>query len=284
MHDALYGSQNVFALAYITVKTLAKEYLLDMICRNNLNSAFTTYAFVDGNKTVQFIVVGKAWDMMQSSLSSRVKNTFVENAANFGAASSSKVLEDPLKLYINLQGFFSDCKIKLIDSLEELRNSTKLDKSQKQAIFNEIKRSAFCNPPDQNVYAGKGNLAENIELSFYLRMVMDTDYEVRMVDNECPSSCHGQAASRVSINVPTTSAQYPRGGFMANSHPEYETIGSVIVDRINYLYKKFDKNHHGLLDPSMISSRTSFAIVQNAEKTQAKLGKHYSVERYLTAM
>lgn len=186
----------VFAGA--TLKSVAKEYTLNVICNRNLERAFKVAAFVEGNPTASFIV-GKLWDTGQSKLTAKAQGMLKGTVANF--PSFRQALADPSTVKSHLEDFIGEAKIKAHDAAADIRENPKLSESEKIAAVKEIAASPFCSPSTKSL--DEAQLAIDIELTFWMTTVLGLDRVATLVVGK------DNWPKTASIDIMPSSKDYP---------------------------------------------------------------------------
>lgn len=240
------GSLFTSVLGKTTLKALAGQVAVDVICDNNMERAFKVAGFVESNHAAQF-VIGKAWSSGEAWVMSKAKAEF--NERTFNAPDSLIKLKDPGDMKDSLEQFFIDCKNKLTLAVHALEKSN-LDENKKKAEYAKIRSSPFCNPPTQKIYSA--SLAEELELSFYMKMLLNSDTFLTMNKNGANALNKPITELPSSPNYPSASnpGRYAQEGRQTKG-VRYRRIGDVITDKMNKLYRKHLKTNSALLDSTV---------------------------------
>jgi hypothetical protein len=186
----------VFAGA--TLKSVAKNFTLNVICNNNLERAFKVAAFVEGNPTASFIV-GKLWDTGQSKLTAKAQEMLKGTVANF--PSFKKALANPSVVKSHLEDFIGEAKIKAHDAAADIRENPRLSESEKIAAVKVLAASPFCTPSTKSL--DEAQLAIDIELTFWMTTILGLDRVATLVVG------HQNWPTTKSIDVLPSSKDYP---------------------------------------------------------------------------
>ena len=240
-----------------TTKALAGKITINHLNKSNNIRILKMAGFLDNNATAQF-VIGELWSKSSDVISNKTKSIFEPNPKNFPEVSS--IAEKPYEIEKSLNKFKLNCGIKLYDTLKEIMHSNHSDRD-KEILFSRAKNSQFCNPPDRNEYPA--NLEDKIELSFYMKYILDTDYLIDFGNNW---------NKRKSIQAIPGTAAYPKHIPM-RQHVCYGEVGQVIIDRINKLYKKHYKGHGRFIDSDYFGEQTDARILQRADLILRDLSK-----------
>jgi hypothetical protein len=266
------GSIFTTVFGAITAKKLAGEVALDFICKNNLERAFKLANFVSENKTAEFII-GEVWDKSSSLLGNQVKNAFQENASNFTSIDS--IIKKPYEVQAALELFQLNCQIAYYEALKALLGNT--SDSTKSLVFDVIKKSPMCCPPDRKYYPE--NYEDYIELGFYMRLVLNTDQLVtRMLFPSSVGVAQWAKVGSKTINTTPDKADYPTSttklGFLSSemTSVEYDRVGQYIIDRINILYKRVLNDSKPFIDSNWFGEQTNKNVLFKATQVLNHLG------------
>ena len=241
------------AFGAVAAKTLATNAALDIICRNNMERAFKAAHYVATNKTASFIA-GKVWDEAEKratdAITEKLKEKFAQNEASFPSLGKFRT---ELDMYISLGGFVSSAAEKVNDIAINIRDSAKMPVQKKHEEIAKLSASSFWRPPEKDLQTAL--LSDEIELSMYLNLVMESD---KLVTYQLSSRRvtdglgHGteyyyRRTGRTDITESAGSPSYPKtqSSRRSRSEIEYERIGDIIQGRMNELHqKKFGGKFH----------------------------------------
>jgi hypothetical protein len=245
------GSIFTAAFGAITAKKLVGDVAVDFICKYNMERAFKMAAFVSENKTAEFII-GGVWDKGSSLLGKKIENSFQENASNFPAIES--IVKKPYEIDSALEQFKLNCEIQYYETLNALLNIK--DDDIKSNLFELIKKSPMCSPPNRKYYPE--NLEDYIELSFYMRFILNTDHLVTGMFVASMGMMGGGGyiktgskaieATPDQKNYPTNTSKSYGFGSVETTSVEYDSVGQDIINRTNELYKKIYKGDKPFID------------------------------------
>jgi len=265
---SLFGG-TVFTAAFsdTTTKALAGKVVIDHLNKSNNIRTLKIAGFLDNNPTAQF-VIGALWSQGSGIISSKTKALFEPNSKNFPEVSA--ITQKPYEIDIALNQFRLNCQVKLFRVLDDLIKSSYSDRD-KAVIFSWIKSSQFCNSPDNNQYPA--NLADKIELSFFMKYILDTDY-IAVLQKRYPGKAPipSSLKKRVPIEAIPGTKNYPekhgpQGKVM------YDDVGQIIVDRTNKLYKEHYKTSSLFIDSAYFGERMNAHILQKADRVLRDLSK-----------
>jgi hypothetical protein len=139
-----------------------------------------------------------------------------------------------------------------------------------------VTRSRFCNPPLQKVLPK--DYYRWIELTFYLKLVINSDWLIRYRDNLYgfrggyrKSPIHAAPGDK---GYPTDADHYQTGFYTRSAtRVAYDDIGQQYIDRINTLYAELFPGQYGpLIDSAMFGQRASGPILAKAYRTLKMIG------------
>lgn len=262
------GSLLTAVFAGVAIKAVAGKAMVDFICRYNMNRLFKLAHLVDTNKSAAFIV-GAVWDQAADILTAKTKKLFEENTANFPCVNN--IIQKPYEIEFALRNFVGLSLLKIGAVCQDILDSKKAT-ADKKAAFIELVQSPFCNPPSSKVLPD--NLADRIELTFYLKIILNSDWLV---------THHGSPWALVDKKpIPEVPGKgYPKGSrenrIGSLMPPEittvqYDRIGQDIIDRMNQLYKEFTKEKRPLIDSNRFGEIPSQEILKKADEILKKIG------------
>jgi len=230
------------AFGTTVMKTIASDAAIHVICRYNMERAFRAANILATNKTAGFIA-GKVWDEAEKRatdfVSGEVQKGMEQNAGNF--PSTQKI--GAVKMSTSLEDFVLEAKVKAAAVAKGIRDNPKIKNDDKIAQVSKLKQSKFWNPPQKSV--DNGSLADEIELAFYMNMVMNTDYLVSYETYYVSVSDglgHGREGrirnyQKKEITESARDKKYPMDYRSERGTIDYERIGDEIRKRMNELYK-----------------------------------------------
>ena len=234
------------AFGSAAAKTLATDAAIDIICRKNMENAFKAANFIATNKTASFIA-GKIWDEAESGVSGviddAIKAKFAQNEASFPSIGKFR---SELDMYISLSGFVKSGADKVNDIAIKVRDDNKQKTPDKLQAIESLKRSHFWNAPETNTLSP--TTADEIELSMYLALVMDSDRVVTSVQawrSISDGMGHGveyywKQTGDSSIEESPWSKSYPSSQYGNERRQDivFTEIGDLIQDRMNELHRQ----------------------------------------------
>jgi len=236
-------------------KAVAANKALNVICNNNMQKAFSVAHFASNNKVANF-VVGAVWDTGSKVIDDKTKTLFEENSVNFPSTQQWLTETDALT---SLMGFVIECYLKYQDTARNIFNNSKLTTAERDDAASKLTGSKFANPPSQST-VNEARVAMEIELLFYLRVVMDLDF-VQQITGGVAGGVGGSVTPgpKVDIKPMPGSPEYPQP--YNRSHATPQGIGTIDVQQIGYnplgraFYDKINTLHTTLYGNNMLSSR-----------------------------
>ncbi len=267
------------AAAKTIAGTAAQKFVngpgLDYLVRNNMERGFRAAGFFATNKVGNFIAE-KVWDAAESGVSGYVSDKYTAAKAAIDQNRSSypsvdKFAQDPQDIKDALGAFVGEAKIKCYDLAAAIRDDPKVPDEKKASDIMALRKATIFNPPQKSiVYDG---LAEEIELAFYLLMVLDLDHLETDYQEELMETHGGRGWRRTGfyhpnkstpINQSPSEASYPKStpgpGRPGSQAVSYGRLGGVIGSRLDALYKnKFNTD--------FLPNRVEQGTLVRAEKT-----------------
>jgi hypothetical protein len=260
-------------LGEIAVRQTAGRVVLEDLCLENMQKTFRMARLHSGNKVLEF-AVGKAGAEIKKIATQEVKKTL--NGVYMDVSVGQAFVEKPHTKQYVMEKFLVKNRIG-IDSACTALAEAQISSHEKERLFKDLRQSRFCNPPKQRVLPRE--YYRWIELTFYLKLVLNSDWLVKYQDN-----LYGfrTGYSRTQINAAPDSKKYPvnslayKRGFYTQSttRVEYDHIGQAYIDRMNDLYKQlFPSDFHRLIDSSILGERASRPILAKAYRTLKMIGQ-----------
>ena len=235
----------VFANA--TLKNAAASMALDAICKNNMEKAFNAAHFISTNKVANF-AVGEVWDKAQSELETSIKAKIVQLSSSNGNYAS--FAQNPLKVEIILEQYVKDIKVVIHDTGAFIRDSNKISEENKRIFLKYMKQAPFYSQAPSNKL-DKDKLKLDIELTFFMYIVLDQDY--LEVTDYVGAPYYGKSETKTRpIPQMPSSKKYPTdkysrttsvSGYSAsvvghNEVVKFNSIASAFITHVDSLYRK----------------------------------------------
>jgi hypothetical protein len=231
------------AFGTAVIKNIMVDKAVDIIAKNNMERAFKAAHFLATNKTASFIV-GSLYDEAEKRvgglISDKIKQSFNQNPQEY--KSINDFTGGSTKMAKTLENFVLEAKTKLHNTVAEFRDNDKVPDAEKLARLEKIKLGKFWNSPKKSFDNGK--MTDEIELSFYLRMILQSDYlRIWYKSDKYLGEEYGYPTvhKRVNIEHAPSATDYPKGtgsswepGTVEVMHSQ---LGGKIVERINKLHK-----------------------------------------------
>jgi len=230
-------------LSKTTFSKVLDDAVLNTLAKRNMDRTFDAYATGRGNPAMQFILNQSTSDTSKWLTGKTTKAiTEVDNWAKEAKPTKPNELKEAMRTMYNraenaLRNAFTDI----------LEAKALVTPEEKKVALKTILASAFCRAPKGNVYPKQDILAKKIELTFYLKMIIQSDYTQKALSTPgtggipAPGKRILIATSAQSATYPTNTRTRHAGGFFTETNSVgYEDLGDNITKRINELYK--DKN------------------------------------------
>jgi hypothetical protein len=230
------------------LKAVVADQAINLVCERNMVRTFNAMAKISGSVPGAFLAE-QAWDLVAGKAADATKKV-VENMFLTTPGLTSPT--NPQRFQNDLKQYLVRAKTAAHAFGEFVRDSSDLTNAKKDDIAESLRRAAFFkNAPTTPVIKVVDTAAEAIELSFYMVLVMNSDYIQETRSERMAGEPNLVVSRRVGdVNRPTTDtaygdlpkSSYSRGGFgpsISKTYSiEYDRPGSVIMSRINKLHKK----------------------------------------------
>jgi hypothetical protein len=263
------------------LKKIAQEVTLDVICRNEMQRAFKVASWVAGNETAQF-ALGKVWDDAESLIGAQLKSAFSENSGKF--PSLAQFAQDPMNVQNNLDMWIRDIYALVIKAGTEINNRfTSNAVRLNQELGKLVASQFFVSAPQVRIDESK--VASEIELTFFMKFILDLDYLVAGYWEETGRGFNMRKVitSRKPIDVdPTDRKLYPdtRKYYTDGTNfqtVEYQQVGDIIAKRVNQLHKTLFKYDFLEVTSSWLGTKietVSLIVLQRAQTTLKRLANN----------
>lgn len=158
------------AVAQTSLRLLARDAALNVICRYNLERTFNAMAAAESSKTFSF-AIGKVLDEAKKQIGKGIQdavNQAIRDNDNVVATASPTTQASVIQSFLDNNKLCAHQIGKLIDE------DPKLSEAQKAALFDKLRAAPILNPPKTKVNEQK--LASKIELCLFMALVLDTDF------------------------------------------------------------------------------------------------------------
>lgn len=161
------GSILMATMAQTSLRAIAGNALLNFVCNRNLDRTFNAMAVLQENKPFMF-ALGKLLDTVKERTTSAIK----DNVEQIFATGPKIETSNPLAVYIRLVDVLNTQRL-AINTAADMVERSPMTPVAKTRAFAELLAAPICRPPSQAVV--ETELAKKIELSFYLKAVLDSD-------------------------------------------------------------------------------------------------------------
>lgn len=260
------------------VKTIARDQAMNFICDRNMNRAFNLMHRVS-NSVPGTYLVEQVWDTVASKVGDAAKK---EVASLLTTPVTSAGSQNPQLVQNDMTAYVLRAKTAAHQLAASIRDSTSLSPAEKDAFATAMRGADFFRKcPTRDIIGDRQTAADILELSFYMVLVMNTDYLEESVIGFAGAHESMHTRRLGAVTVATTDANYNAGtgtttrsglGFSQtrSTYVAYDSIGSNILDRINVLYQarfREDFQRNRFYD----STDSSKAAVGKAERTIEQL-------------
>ncbi|MEH6873248.1 MAG: hypothetical protein V7849_02385 [Candidatus Competibacter sp.] len=255
------GSIFTHVFGSAVLKEVAAKVAVDTIINRGMERSFRAAAYIERNKTAQFMLgelwgKGEGWvgDKIKDGVDKKVtKDQLEENNQNYTAL--SEFASHPMNMQNNLEQWL--LKLEYISSkVGEMIADISNEETVKKPLDMLMSSYFFTAAPKESIQ--QKPVSEEIELTFYMKFILDLDYVRDFATDEERRKAGRQFLSIVErpITQSALGVDYPmapkdeltpyvRGNVLEVG---YRNAGDVIRGRINQLYKAtfgsdfFEKN------------------------------------------
>lgn len=254
------GSILMATIAQTSLRVIAGNAMLNFVCKRNLERTFNAMAVLESNKPFMF-ALGKLLDIVKDRTNTEIKDRVTKEFDTGPKVNTS----NPLDIFIKLSDALDVQHLATNRAVEMVERST-MTASLKERSYAELARAPLCTPPTDTINEVK--LAKKIELSFYLKAVLDSDRLVIF------GPAYPGATRRDMRDVPIAQApsapDYPR----ATNNPPAEA-GQVIVapelgDKVEARLKTL---HHEIFGRNFRADRPWFQNPFNPGPSPGDMGR-----------
>ena len=240
------------------------DQALTLVCNRNMNRTFNAMATISSSVPGTFIVQ-QVWDTVAGKVSEAAK-TQVQGL--FAQAPATAAMREPQVMQNDMQAYVLRCKTAAHAVAADVRDNAKLSVTEKDQIATRMRAAQFfSDAPKRDVIGNRQGAADVMELSFYMVMVMDSDYMEESTIWQRGAHEGQRTRNLGGVSAATSSPTYGAAPPMKSSYGlgysnttsvyvAYNSPGSRILDRINVLYKAkfggeffpngfFDRNTYG---------------------------------------
>jgi len=247
------GSILTHVFGSAVLKEVATKVAVDTIINRGMERSFKAAAYVERNKTAQFMLgelwgKGEGWvgDKIKEGVNKVTKNQLEENSHNY--SSLSEFSSHPMNMENNLKKWVLN-----LAAISSTVGQMIADTSNEETVIkplNILKSSYFFTAaPKESI--NEEPVSEDIELTFYMKYILDLDYIVKGYVEHIEKARGGYTNSthitgRAGISQNPTNPHYPiskEARDWSKSQTDFEQVkykgaGDIIRQRINALYNK----------------------------------------------
>ncbi len=229
-------------------KAVLKTQVIDKVFFANKDEAFRKAHFISENKVADFIA-GEIWSRGGKSINQKIRSSFLETTANYPSTQKWTTETDALT---SLEDFVGDCYLKYRDLVRSVFNTSYISESEKQLEIKRLLNTKFANPPSFYT-VNESQVAEEMELMMYLKVVLDTDYTQTYDGYVGPNRAGGKRpnfdkGARIAVaempgtkNYPTPIHNSQKMGHHTHQsgiNVGYNELGKAYFTKINQLHNK----------------------------------------------
>ena len=279
------GSALAVLFRKASVSSSLKDGAITAMFRTNSMTVFNMAASLEASPTANFII-----GSLYTTISSQIKKEVTAGVQKSIKRSSATLqLKSPLEVQITFTHYLRAVIIQAADFARNIRDNKKLDDKDKNKIISQLKLAPIANPP---LSIGKeiGARAKDIELLFYMKLILKSDYLRTIIATASLGGASVHAKEHGAIITAPSSASYPQtkdtakisgglriygvflGGGTATrtiEGPAYHDIGKAFESRLEVLYQAKTGQHFYKKDGSDLSFITG-SIMGQAEMLRAE--------------
>lgn len=228
------------------LSAVVADQALTLVCNRNMTRTFNVMAAISASVPGTFIVE-QVWDTVSSKIGeaakAQVQSLFTQTPA------SPSGMRDPLVMRNDMEAYVLRAKTAAHAVAADVRDNRTLSEAQRNQFATQMRAAPFFrDAPTRDVIVNRQGAADVLELSFYMVMVMDSDYLQETTDwqqgareGRRTRNLGGVSASTSSPTYGATSPMRSSSGLgYANTSSvavAYNSPGSRVLDRINELYQ-----------------------------------------------
>ncbi|KAB0680247.1 hypothetical protein [Aureimonas leprariae] len=277
------GSVLMATVGQASLRALASRAALSMICRYNLNLAFTVLHAGATNPTVVF-ALGKVLDEVRTRLTKEAQDA-VKNAVT---STASLATLSPTAQHAKMEQVLTNYKLCAHKVAESIENDASLSEQRKHSLFEMMLRAPIANPPSGTTR--ERPLSDKIELSFYMAALLESDSL-----EEVPAQYFGSGESGISggrsspIEISPNAKAYPKAtggqsrwwGTEAGTYVAYSDLGSAVDRRIEELHRAVYSSPFHVSGRAGGRAQQKAADLRKAEDTLKRLATETRPQNFL---
>ncbi len=227
------------------LSAVAADQALTLVCNRNMVRTFNVMASISASVPGTFIVQ-QVWDTVASKIGAAA--TAQVQALFNQTPTSPNGMRDPLVMQNDMQAYVLRAKTAAHAVAADIRDNRTLSEAERNQFVTQMRAAPFFrDAPTRDVIVNRQAAADVMELSFYMVMVMDSDYLEESTDWQRGAHEGQRRRNLGSVAAPTSSPTYgvtppmrsSSGLGYANTtsvYVAYNSPGSRILNRINALY------------------------------------------------
>jgi len=260
------GSVFTAALGGLTLSKIAGNQALTFICNRNMQKTFNMLDSVQGSSVEKFLL-GPVADQIKALAGVNFKDAFTK----LNNQKNGFLFTEPADVVDSMVRFNTAAEGAVWGALLDLTEDMNIRTEDKGKPLQEILNSPYCRAPSCPVWFDEQLLTDKMELSFYLKMVLDSDY----LFYQEPGGTMYQ-----NISALPNGGEYPphhANGAHGRTTVLFRDIGDNIVKKINELYRKPDVvkhggNSHDLVQDGFFYNGTTYQGIKKVEAVLDQLG------------
>lgn len=265
------------------------DQALNLVCKRNMERTFALMHGISSSVPGTYLVEG-VWNEVQSQIGDRAKQLVTGLFATPGATANG--VNNPQVLQNDMLAYVLRVKTAAHAVAADLRDNRSLSQADKDARARALRDADFFrNCPTRDLVGNRQTAANIMELSFYMVMVMNSDYLVEHTTGVQGAHDVDVRHRLRAINVPTSDPTYGAGPGMRHSsglgystttsvYVDYDNLGRRVLDRTNALYREIFG--HDFIPNCWWrgeSGDTTHAALQRAERALGELNRRVHTMR-----
>jgi len=267
------GSVMTAVFVGTTATRIIGDAALNFICSRNLDRVFNMYAFLASRQEVGFLV-GKLVKEIDAKVSEGVKARIHESAAAMRALEQESG-SPAVAIRTKLDRFVTSCARGAHSVVQAIRDDAEMTAEGKIRAAELLLESPFYTSPRPIPTQG---LAEEIELSLYLNLIVNSDYLDQYAATDWgANSPRYQRISSTPIQERPVSQRYPKSSSPTTlagpyQRVRYQDMGGDIEEAVNRLSRSCLHSSSDFFPSNWaVFSNNSGKIVEKAHEALSKL-------------
>lgn len=234
------GSALTAMFGKAALRVALKDMAVSVICNQRMERTFKLAGMIESNPVASF-ALGELVDASTKALTDQVKKSLKAPLPADAVAGASS---NGLDVFISMKRVLGNANEKAqMAALDILENKTTVD--QAKLALAALRRAPIMNAPKQDLYDGR--LADALELTMYLNLVLTRDRLIRYAGNgpHARRKLRRMQISSTPIRQIPGAGDYPKaktpaeGDYYYSSEISISALGGDIDDRVNELHRKF---------------------------------------------